>query len=110
MAASRLAISTFSSRRKTTPVCCSPSRSVTSWNLILLGKLNGLRTSGSQFHGLVKNFLVFQGVISNLRAQGHRPSAVGYRPLDIGHRSSGRQTGATKRTILHRPSPIGHRL
>src|SRR6185295_10796364 len=55
------AIATFSSRRKTTAVCCSPSRSVTSWILRFFWKLLLLRASGRWFHKLVYHRSVFQG-------------------------------------------------
>ena len=42
IASSFLAIATFSSRRKTTAVCCSPSRSVTSWIFKFFWKLGVL--------------------------------------------------------------------
>src|SRR5262245_11301053 len=55
------AMATFSSRRKTTAVCCSPSRRVTSWILRLLPKACFCRTSGRYDHGLLNHLSVFQG-------------------------------------------------
>ena len=37
----------FSSLERMTPVCCSPSRSVTSWILMFLANLKSLVTSGA---------------------------------------------------------------
>ena len=43
---SRLAIASLSSAVNATPACCSPSRNVTSWNLILSAKFSPSRASG----------------------------------------------------------------
>ena len=45
--ASASAMRIFSSLLRITPVCCSPSRKVTSWILICLAKLKSFVTSGA---------------------------------------------------------------
>ncbi len=45
--ASASAMRIFSSLLRMTPVCCSPSRSVTSWILMFLANLKSLVTSGA---------------------------------------------------------------
>ena len=53
-AASRLAIASLSSAVNATPACCSPSRSVTSWNRTRDGNSSPARDSSRWFQGLVK--------------------------------------------------------
>ena len=60
--ASFSAIATFSSALSSTPACCSPSRSVTSWNSTFAGSEVPSSASGSKFHGLTKWSSVFHGL------------------------------------------------
>ena len=74
IAASFLAMATFSSRRKTTPVCCSPSRSVTSWILMFFGEIEGLTDFRQPVPRARKPLLCLPGVF--IYASTTEPTAI----------------------------------
>ena len=75
----RRAIASLSSGLKATPACCSPSRSVTSWNRTFGWKSRPSRAAGSWFQGLVKNLPgTSQGLLLVIRPPGSTQGPNGW--------------------------------
>jgi len=100
-------MATLSCRRRTMPVCCSPSRKVTSWILTRSGKCSCWRTSGAQFHGLVNHWSVFHGWL--ILAPSVHSSAM-MRNAAKGYYTVGGKFDTRTRGILRTPPGLpGHR-
>jgi hypothetical protein len=80
--ASCSAMRILSSFEKTTPACCSPSRSVTSCRRGRAWKCRPLRTAASKFQGLVNHISVFHG--SRMIASSNKESGFRIRESGVG--------------------------